>query len=43
MLARTLSLAVGLMGGIALSQAGEVAQEYREGLGGAVDELSRIV
>ena len=43
MLSRTLSLAVGLMGGLAASQAPEFAQQYRQRLGGAIDELARIV
>ena len=42
-IARTLGLAFGLMGGIVASQAPEYAQQYRQRLGGAVDELRRSV
>lgn len=40
---RTLGLALGLLCGIVASQAPEFAQQYRQRLGGAVDELRRIV
>lgn len=43
MLARTLGMAVGLMGAIAASQLPEFAQQYRQRLGGAIDELRRVV
>ncbi|MET0606533.1 MAG: DUF2937 family protein [Beijerinckiaceae bacterium] len=43
MLARTLALAFGLIGAIAASQAPEFAQQYRQRLGGAIDELRRVV
>ena len=42
-IARTLGLAFGLLGGVAASQAPEFAQQYRQRLGGAVDELRRVV
>ena len=42
-IARTLGLAFGLMGGIVASQGPEYAQQYRQRLGGAVDELRRVV
>lgn len=40
---RTIGLAVGLLGGVVASQGPEFAQQYRQRLGGAVDELRRIV
>ncbi len=43
MLSRTLALAVGLASGIAASQAPEFAQQYRQRLGGAIDELQTVV
>ncbi len=43
MLARTLAVAVGLVCGLAASQAPEFAQQYRQRLGGAIDELRTIV
>ena len=43
MIARTIALVVALTLGFALSQAPEIAQQYRQRLGGAVDELRRIV
>lgn len=43
MIARVLATAIGLMGGLAASQAPEFAQQYRQRLGGAVDELRRVV
>ena len=42
-IARTLGLALGLLCGIIASQAPEFAQQYRQRLGGAIDELRRIV
>ena len=42
-IARTLGLAFGLLGGLAASQGPEFAQQYRQRLGGAVDELRRVV
>ncbi len=43
MIARTALLATAVFGGVVASQAPEFAQQYRQRLGGAVDELSRIV
>lgn len=43
MLARPIALAVALVLGFLLSQAPEFAQQYRQRLGGAVDELERII
>jgi hypothetical protein len=43
MLARPIALAVGLVLGFLLSQGPEFAQQYRQRLGGAVDELRRII
>ena len=40
---RRLSMAIGLLCGLAATQAPEFAQQYRQRLAGAVDELSRIV
>ncbi len=40
---RTLVLAVGLLCGVLGSQAPEFAQQYRQRLGGGIDELKRIV
>ena len=42
-IARTLGLAFGLFAGLVASQAPEFAQQYRQRLGGAVDELRRVV
>ena len=42
-IAKALGLAFGLMGGIVASQGPEYAQQYRQRLGGAVDELRRVV
>jgi len=42
-IARTLGLACGLLGGLVASQAPEYAQQYRQRLGGAADELRRVV
>ena len=43
MLARRLALAIGLGAGLLGSQGPEFAQQYRQRLGGALDELRRIV
>lgn len=43
MIARTLALALGLVSAVAGSQVPEFAQQYRQRLGGAVDELKRVV
>jgi hypothetical protein len=43
MFARTLALAIGLAAGVTASQAPEFAQQYRQRLGGAIDELQTIV
>ena len=40
---RTVGLAFGLLGGLVASQAPEFGQQYRQRLGGAIDELNRIV
>ena len=42
-IARTVAFAFGLLGGVAASQGPEFAQQYRQRLGGAVDELRRVV
>jgi hypothetical protein len=42
-MARTMAVALGLFGGIAASQGPEFAQQYRQRLGGAIDELRRVV
>jgi hypothetical protein len=42
-IARTMALAVGLFGGVVASQGPEFAQQYRQRLGGAIDELRRVV
>jgi hypothetical protein len=42
-IARTVGLAFGLLGGLVASQAPEFEQQYRQRLGGAIDELNRIV
>jgi len=41
--ARRLALAVALMAGLLGSQAPEFAQQYRQRIGGALDELNRII
>ena len=41
-IARTTALAVGLLGGVTASQGPEFAQQYRQRLGGAIDELRRV-
>jgi hypothetical protein len=43
MLTRRLALAIAVLAGLIGSQAPEFAQQYRQRLGGALDELSRIV
>ena len=43
MLIRTIAIAFGLMGAVAASQLPEFLQQYRQRLGGAVDELTRVV
>ena len=43
MLARRFALAIGLLVAVATSQVPEFVQQYRQRLGGAVDELKRIV
>jgi hypothetical protein len=43
MIVRTIALVAGLAGGVAASQMPEYAQQYRQRLGGAADELSRIM
>jgi Protein of unknown function (DUF2937) len=40
---RTLTLAIGFMGALAASQLPEFTQQYQQRLGGAVDELRRVV
>ena len=42
-IARTVGLAFGLLGGLVASQAPEFGQQYRQRLGGAIDELNRVV
>jgi hypothetical protein len=41
--ARSLAVAFGLFGGVVASQGPEFAQQYRQRLGGAIDELRRVV
>jgi len=43
MFARRLALAIALLAGLIGSQGPEFAQQYRERLGGALDELERII
>jgi Protein of unknown function (DUF2937) len=43
MLARRLALAIGLLCGLIGTQGPEFSQQYRQRLGGALDELKRIV
>jgi hypothetical protein len=43
MIARVVALALGLFAAVAASQGPEFAQQYRQRLGGALDELSRLV
>ena len=40
---RILALAIGLFAGLAASQGPEFAQQYRQRIGGAIDELRRVV
>ena len=42
-IARTMAVALGLVGGVVASQGPEFAQQYRQRLGGAIDELRRVV
>lgn len=42
-IARTMGLAFGILGGVVASQGPEFAQQYRQRLGGAIDELRRVV
>ena len=42
-IARTMAVAVGVFGGVLASQGAEFAQPYRQRLGGAIDELHRVV
>jgi hypothetical protein len=41
-IARTMAVALGLFGGVAASQGPEFAQQYRQRLGGAIDELRLV-
>ncbi|WP_306027881.1 DUF2937 family protein [Stappia sp. MMSF_3263] len=43
MIARTLALALALVGGVTTSQLPEFAQQYRQRLGGAIDALTQVV
>jgi hypothetical protein len=43
LLRSTMTMAIGLAGALGLSQAPEFAQQYRQRLGGALEELQRIV
>ena len=43
MIARTFALAIGVFGAVGASQLPEFAQQYRQRLGGALDELTGIV
>ena len=43
MLARRLALAIAVLAGLIGSQGPEFAQQYRQRLGGALEELNRIV
>ncbi|MDO9415622.1 DUF2937 family protein [Pararhizobium sp.] len=42
-IARIIALITGLIGGVLFSQAPELAQQYRQRIGGAIDELRVIV
>ena len=42
-IARIVAFSLGLLGGVVASQGPEFAQQYRQRLGGAVDELRQIV
>ena len=41
--ARIVAMGMGLLGGLVASQVPEFAQQYRQRLGGAIDELRRVV
>lgn len=43
MLRNTMTMALGLAGALSLSQAPEFAQQYRQRLGGALEELAQVV
>ncbi|MBX9758455.1 MAG: DUF2937 family protein [Beijerinckiaceae bacterium] len=43
MIVRTLALAAGIAGAVTASQLPEYAQQYRQRLGGAIDEIARIM
>ena len=43
MIARTMALAVAMLGGVTTSQLPEFAQQYRQRLGGAIDALTEVV
>lgn len=43
MIGRVLALAIGLLSGLVASQAPEFAQQYRQRIGGAIDELRRVM
>jgi hypothetical protein len=43
MFIRTLALAAGILGGVSASQLPEFGQQYRQRLGGAIDELARVM
>ncbi len=43
MIMRSIALILALAGAVAASQAPEFAQQYRQRLGGAVDELARVI
>ena len=43
MIGRVLAMAIGILSGLAASQTPEFAQQYRQRLGGAIDELRRVV
>lgn len=43
MIGRILATAIGLLSALAASQAPEFAQQYRQRIGGAIDELRRVV
>lgn len=43
MIGRILAVAIGLFSGLTASQMPEFAQQYRQRLGGAIDELRRVV
>lgn len=43
MIGRVLAMGIGLLGALTASQLPEFAQQYRQRLGGALDELDRVV